>query len=124
MADHNRLRARLAAVVREFLAEEGLLAPSGQGAPSRFDALEDAAVRSGRRPDVRAARAGASGRGRGRVPLPDLRGSGAAEAGAAAVDPDPPRAGVRDGDRVLLPALSPVFFSLSPRRWGWSRTMT
>jgi hypothetical protein len=47
MADRNRLRVRLAAVVREFLAEEGLLAPPGQGAPSRFDALEDAAIEVG-----------------------------------------------------------------------------
>lgn len=47
MADHNQLRARLAAVVREFLAEEGLLAAAGQGAPSRFEALEDAAVEVG-----------------------------------------------------------------------------
>ena len=76
----------------------------------------------GGRPDGRAARAGASGPGRGRVPLSDLRRSGAAEAGAAAVDPDPPRPGARDGNRVLLPALSPVFFSLSPRRWDWSRS--
>lgn len=47
MADRNRLRARLAVVVREFLAEEGLLAPPGEGAPSRFDALEDAAIEVG-----------------------------------------------------------------------------
>lgn len=47
MADHSKLRVRLAAVVREFLAEEGLLAAAGQGAPSRFEALEDAAVEVG-----------------------------------------------------------------------------
>jgi len=47
MAVHDKLRARLAAVVREFLAEEGLLASPGPGAPSRFAAWEDAAVEVG-----------------------------------------------------------------------------
>lgn len=48
MADYSKLRSRLAAVAREFLAEEGLL---GGGAPagsqSLFAALEDAAVEVG-----------------------------------------------------------------------------
>ena len=47
MAVHNQLRVRLAAVVREFLAEEGLLAAAGQRTLSRFAALEDAAVEVG-----------------------------------------------------------------------------
>lgn len=47
MADRNQLRARLAVVVREFLAEEGLLVPPGEGTSSRFDALEEAAIEVG-----------------------------------------------------------------------------
>jgi hypothetical protein len=47
MADHSKLRTRLAAVVREFLAEEGLLAAAGPGTQSLFAELEDAAVEVG-----------------------------------------------------------------------------
>jgi hypothetical protein len=47
MADHTQLRSRLEAMVREFLAEEGLLAAPGQGAPSLFETLEDTAVEVG-----------------------------------------------------------------------------
>jgi hypothetical protein len=47
MADHNKLRSRLEAVVRDFLAEEGLLASPGQGTQSLFATLEDAAVEVG-----------------------------------------------------------------------------
>ena len=32
--------------------------------------------------------------------------------------------GAAEGARVLLPRLSPGFFSLAPRLWGWTWTMT
>lgn len=47
MAEHDKLRSRLAAVVREFLAEEGLLAAPGEGPQALFETLEDAAVEVG-----------------------------------------------------------------------------
>lgn len=47
MAVHDKLRALLAAVVREYLAEEGLLQGPVQGEESLFARLEDAAVEVG-----------------------------------------------------------------------------
>lgn len=43
----NELRSRVAAVVREFLAEEGLLAAPVPGGQCLFAALEDSAVEIG-----------------------------------------------------------------------------
>lgn len=47
MAVHDKLRVRLAAVVREFLVEEGLLREPGQAEQSLFATLEDAAMEVG-----------------------------------------------------------------------------
>ncbi len=47
MADLNELRSRLSAVVREFLAEDGLLRGRSEQGESLFSALEDAAVQVG-----------------------------------------------------------------------------
>ena len=47
MAMSSKLRSRLEAVVREFLAEEGLLGLPGPGTQSLFAALEDSAVELG-----------------------------------------------------------------------------
>jgi len=47
MADSSKLRARLETVVRDFLAEEGLLATPGQEQQSLFAALEETAVEIG-----------------------------------------------------------------------------
>lgn len=47
MAIGNKLRLRLESVVREFLAEEGLLGSGGTGEECLFAAWEDAAVAAG-----------------------------------------------------------------------------
>jgi hypothetical protein len=129
MATIERFQERVRRAVHDALPKvlaEGDL-PDTQEGEARLTTIETLALAAGDAVslEVFELQLAESGKWHGAAALPALRlrGTACQTAGSHAANA-PGLGGAAEGARVLLPRLSPGFFSLGPEFWGWTWTMT